>query len=477
MTTATAEHRTAAPYAEQVTWGILWIAFAAFCLIVGLMGVGLYYFLYNSIVPMPSILHVSRGTLGVTTTDLLELVVRDDRSLMSGEVVSVPPDTQGVILIDDDSDDERSHFAALTLRGDTQVRFVNALRPRFDWGVESYRITLVGITGDIDVSIAPSLRRPVQLELIASGGDLVYFDRPGDYTVSVRGDLLQVVSYEGAARLVADDRAVPALEIPMGSRGVLSMSSNGITSLPGFVDLLGSLTLTPDTLISANSETPSEVLASPLTWICFNPSDTQEPRGTYDVEEIDGRRAVHLLRAQNATTHGETRCTQRFGGSLGVDISGYNYLSLRVTFRIVSQSLAVCGVAGSECPLMLNMQYIPTIFEAEASPNVATDAFGSIFNPLRPGPGRNWRKGFYVMPRGELDSPQRCDTCLQEHSLVRPDKWYTFDSGNLLTPFAPEDRPRYLLNFSFYASGHQFDVYISEMQMLVGNIENGSGGE
>lgn len=477
MTTATAEHQGAVPYTEQVTWGMLWLAFAVFCLTIGLMGVGLYYFLYNSIVPMPSILHVSRGTLGVTTTDLLELVVRDNRSLMSGEIISVPPDTQGVILISDNSDMETSHLVALTLRGDTQVRFVNALRPRFDWGVEAYRITLVGITGDIDVSISPSLQRPLQLELIASGGDLASFDRPGDYTVSVRGDQLQVVSYDGAARLVSEDRAVPALEIPVGSRGVLSMSNNQIISLPGYVDLLGALTFTPDTLISANPDTPSEVLASPLTWICFNPSDTQEPRGTYNVEEIDGRRAVHLLRAQNATTHGETRCTQRFGGSLGVDISGYNYLSLRVVFRIVSQSLAVCGIAGSECPLMLNMQYIPAIYEAEAAPTLTIEDFGSIFDPLRPSPGRNWRKGFYVMPRGELDAPQRCDTCFQEHSLVRADEWYTFDSGNLLTPFAPEDRPRYLLNFSFYASGHQYDVYISDMQMLVSNIENGSAGE
>jgi len=316
----------------------------------------------------------------------------------------------------------------------------------------------------------------LQLELIAPGGDMVYFDRPGDYTVNVRGEQLQVVSYAGAARLIADDRAVPASEIPMGSRGVLNMTSNDIASLPGFVDLLGALTFTPDTLISVDPATPSEVLTSPLTWICFNPSDTQEPRGSYGVETIDGRLAVHLLRAQNATTHGETRCTQRFGGSLGVDISGYNHLSLRVTFRIVSQSLAVCGVAGSECPLMLNMQYIPAIYESEAETNLATEQFGSIFDPLRPSPGRNWRKGFYIMPRGELDAPQRCDTCFQEHSLVRTDEWYTFDSGNLLTPFAPEDRPRYLLNYSFYASGHQYDVYISDVQMLVGNVGS-IGGE
>ncbi len=471
MTIVTAEHRVANPAAEQVAWGVIWMAFAVFCVTVGLLAVGVYYFLYNSVVPMPSILQVSRGTLGVMTTDLLELVVRDDRALLPGEVVSVPPDTQGVLVIGDDSDQATPYLIAVTLRGESEIRFVNALRPRFDWGVEAYRITLTGMSGDFDIWVSPQAKREVQVELIASGGDLVILDRAGDYTVSVRGDQLQVVSYEGAALLVADDRS--AAEIPAGSRGILTMSTNLISSLPGYVDLLGGLTFNPDTLISGSSETPTEVLASPLTWICFNPADTQEPRGTYGVETIDGRLAVHLIRGQSATTHGETRCTQRFGpGSLGVDISGYNHLSLRLTFRIVSQSLAVCGVAGSECPLMLNMQFIPAIYETEAQQSRDTDVFGSIFDPLRPSPARNWRKGFYVMPRGELDSPQRCDTCFQEHSLVRANEWYTFDSGNLLTPFAPEDRPRYLLNFSFYASGHQFDVYVSEMMLLVGNVES-----
>jgi hypothetical protein len=474
MTTARVEHPHPDNYASQIAWGVIWMAFGGFCVLAVLLGIGVYYFLYNSIVPMPSILQVSRGTVGVTTTELLELVVREDRGLLAGEIVSVPPDTQGVILVDDDGDPATPHLASITLRGDSSARFVNASRPRFGWGVESYRVTLADISGDFDVWIAPDVPLSIQIELVAAGGDFVYLDKPGEYAVGLRGDQMDVVTYEGAALVVADDRSIPASEIPAGSRAVLTMSSNAIASLPGYIDLLGGLAFNPDTFISGGAETPSDVLTSPLTWICFNPPNTQDPSGSYDVETVDGRPAIRLLRAQDATTHGETRCTQRFGpGSLGVDISGYNYLSMRVTFRIAGQSLAVCGIAGSECPLMLNMQYIPTIFEADVEQVRNTDSFGSIFDPLRPSPARNWRKGFFIMPRGELASPLRCDTCFQEHSLVRANEWFTYDSGNLLTPFAPEDRPRYLLNFSFYASGHQFDVYIAEMMLLVGNVETG----
>jgi hypothetical protein len=472
MATATAEHRAPRSATEQIAWGIIWIAFAVFCIIAVIFVTGIYYFLFNSIVPMPATLNVSRGTLGVTTTDLLELVVRDNRGMQNGEVISIPPDTQGVLLIDDDMDAMTGHLVAITLRGESVARFVSALRPRFDWGVESYRITLGDIQGDFDIWIASELSRNVQVEMLTASGDLAYLDRAGSYSVSVRGDHLEVISYRGAALLAADDRSIPASEIPAGSRGLLRMSSNEILLLPGFIDLLGGLAFNPDTLISANPDTPSEVLASPLTWICFNPLNTQQPRGTYGVEAVDGRLAVHIARGQDATTHGETRCTQRFGpGSLGIDISGYNYLGLRATFRIEGQSLAVCGVAGSECPLMLNMQYIPAIYEPTSQVARDADVFGSIFDPLRPGPARNWRKGFYAVSRGTTtDAPLRCDTCLQEHSFVRPNAWYTYDSGNLLTPFAADDRPRYLLNFSFYASGHQFDVYVSEMMLLVGNV-------
>ncbi len=106
---ATQEHpRTIDRKHEFRAWGILWLALSAFCVACAATGVGVYYFLFNSTVLLQSQVATSRGTLGVTGTDLLELVVRDQpRYLLLGDSVTINSDSQGLFLIEDPAlDDE-----------------------------------------------------------------------------------------------------------------------------------------------------------------------------------------------------------------------------------------------------------------------------------------------------------------------------------------------------------------------------------
>jgi hypothetical protein len=469
--TTTQEHPQALGSSRVATaWGIIWLGFAVFCVMCAVSVLGVHYFLFNSSVPMLVVVQVSRGTAGVTGTDLIEQVVRDrERPLAFNDAVTINPDSQGLLLVRD-LRDEDDFVAAITLRTDSRVTLANASRPRFDWSAQAYAIDLREVTGDVEVLIAPTLDRAVSLVLAAPGGDQTLLTEPGHYLVTVRGQQMEVVYTVGSAVLVSDDRAATR-SIPSGQRAVMRMSTNEIELLPGFVNLLGDSGFDHSGAASASTAlTPEGMTVS--SWICADPPTSMQPRGGSRYAARDGRSSIMLERGDGVTTHGETRCTKLFGpGAYGLDISGYNYLALRVTFLVDGQSLAVCGTAGTECPLMLEMQYVPDAAVSSEPPVRPPDVFGSVFDPLRESPVRKWHQGFYAVPMGENRSPLRCDTCPQEHTLLRPERWYSYDSGNLLALFPPGQRPRFLLNLSFYASGHDYAVFVSEVSLLAGQIE------
>jgi hypothetical protein len=118
---------------------------------------------------------------------------------------------------------------------------------------------------------------------------------------------------------------------------------------------------------------------------------------------------------------------------------------LRATFNIQYQSLAVCGQKGSECPLMLQIDYRD-----------------------ENGVGQRWFHGFYAAENEQLNYPLSCDSCASEHEHVNEKVWYTYDSGNLFNLFPPGKRPVAISNVQFYASGHQYDVYVGEVALLGG---------
>ena len=91
------------------------------------------------------------------------------------------------------------------------------------------------------------------------------------------------------------------------------------------------------------------------------------------------------------------------------DVADYQALRLQLTFRILSQSLGVCGVQGSECPLFLRINY--------------TDE-----NGIR----RTWQHGFYATGEISPNTPDACISCavIQDtHDLV-PLNVVHFDETN-----------------------------------------------
>jgi hypothetical protein len=157
-----------------------------------------------------------------------------------------------------------------------------------------------------------------------------------------------------------------------------------------------------------------------------------------------------LLREEGAQSHGKTGCRQEFGTS-GRDVRAFTYLELQTTFLINYQSLSDCGVDGSECPVMLLLDYVDVN-----------------------GIAHQWLQGFYYRHDAQIQYPATCITCgqvYQPHRLIREQVWYTFETGNLFDLLSPTERPASISRFEFYASGHQYDVFVSEVLLLAGQAE------
>ena len=80
--------------------------------------------------------------------------------------------------------------------------------------------------------------------------------------------------------------------------------------------------------------------------------------------------------------------------------------------------------------------------------------------------------GFYAVAGPADPYDATCASCRQNHVRVQDKVWYSFDSGNILTLFTPDQRPLAISRLRFYASGHEYDVSISRMELIAENTAN-----
>ncbi|MCK6578076.1 MAG: hypothetical protein L6Q98_08235 [Anaerolineae bacterium] len=425
---------------QQLAWGIVLLCFSVFCVMAALALVGLHYFVFQSTIPMRAQLQVSRATASLISADLIEQAVRNERNLGSGDVVATPQ-SQAQITFRDPNQDSLV-VARVIVKDGAAVVVRYFVRPRFDWSSESYSVYLDDLTGELDVEITEGLSRVVTVIIETRNGARVFLEAPGRYSIAVGDAHLQVVNYEGSARLVtADQRPFP---IPAAQQGMSSLEDpSQFYYAPALVNVLGAATFSSDNVLDYNTASDQ---ASPSIWRCSSLQDSG-PVGRFELITEDGFPALQLFRGENAESHGETRCIQLFYGNEGVDVSSFRHISVRVTFKIRSHSLNLCGVDGSECPLMMRME----------------------FNTAGNSEIQHWIHGFFTHEDPIVsDYPPLCDTCIERHEMINPDRWYTYESDNLLpTLELLGKRPVSLLNMRFYASGHQYDVLVRKVELLV----------
>jgi hypothetical protein len=422
---------------QRRAWGIMLLAFATFCVICLLSGVGIIYFLFQSSVPMDAIMQVSRGTGGITNQEAVRL-----NSLVSyNDGVSTDQFSQATVALHDPLYDQPL-VAVVTLRGETSFKFIRGSRPRFTWTNTQYAVELQGFTGEINVFVPKKLAHELTLSILTHAGDLIYLRAGGQYIIRASDVRVQVINQNGEVILKPSNVDV-GKSIPANSQGVITYASS-----PEDVLIAQSYTnLLSDRMFQDDLLTPSEVDATgqPFAkdWFC---KDNSDPQGKAVPAIVDGRSVLRFVRDNDATSHGETFCLRSWGS--GLNVESFKYLSLRATFRINYQSLSACGQEGSECPLMMLVDY--------ADKN---------------GTNHTWIHGFYATIDPNRNFPLQCNSCVQPHEQINEKSWFTYDTGNLLNLMANPDQlaelgPVKLVDIRFYSSGHQYDVDVSDISLV-----------
>ena len=434
---------------ERTAWLVLLGAFALFCTMTLTSAFGVYHYLFRSTVPIAAMLHVSKGTVGITGADLRETVERN-REELTNTVTSVSTDSlsQATIQFRDNTGDEgdvSELLAAVTLQGNTFVTFNHAIRPRFDWSQDPQRVQLSRLRGQLDVIVTGVDAQSFVIDIYTDdlntdNGVHIQALANGRFRLSVSEDEIRLLNLTGEVNAFFGDDPNIRNPVKPNEELVVRIGNRSIRTLDDTSNLL----MTGDFSLQSSSIGQLYSPGEPLNWNCSG-LPGQSPPGSYSVVEFDGRIGVSLQRYNNATSHGEISCTQEFEGE-GLDVRALDSLSVLVTFSLNFQSLSLCGKLGSECPLMLHIMY--TI---EDSP---------------PNDIRNWFRGFYYEGQASGTHKKICASCLQEHVDTNPSVWHTFDSGNLLNLVAEDRRPAFIKAIRFYASGHQFDTVLSEMLLL-----------
>ena len=438
---------------DRVAWIVLLGAFACFCILSLGVVFGVYQFLFQSAVALPVSLEVAKGTVGITGADMIEAVERDQRQL-TDTVTSISTDAlsqatlQFVLPIEDDAADSPL-LAAVTLQGNTVLTFNAANTPRFDWSQNPRRIVLSRMRGALDILVTGIGERSLQLDIYNevpshSGGVHLQLLTKGRYRLSVTED--------EARLLVLSGRATANFQDDSSARGVARDGQELVLRLGNRSMTQRELPHSPLTSPTFSLLPPGANRASPPGWECSLPP-SQQPPGSYELVEFEGRLGMRLRRVNNAQTNGEVRCAQTFAG--GLDVSDYDSLRVLTTFSPEYQSLSVCGSLASECILMLRIDY-------RDSSNGA----------------RSWLRGFYYAEDVTGAARKTCASCIQDHIHTRQAVWYTFDSDNLLNLIAEDIHPQRIDSITFYASGHQFDIVVGEVILLLHKAAayNGNGG-
>ncbi|MBI1280050.1 MAG: hypothetical protein GC179_18120 [Anaerolineaceae bacterium] len=423
---------------QRRAWGIMLISFAVFCTICLVTGIGIIYFLFQSSVPLNGTMEVARGSGGITGQEPIRL----NASVSNNDGLSTDPLSQATITLSD-PENGKQIVVAMTLRGDTSLKLIRGTRPRFTWSSGQYIVELQDFRGELNVYIPKRLSRELNVSILTRAGDLIYLRSGGQYILRASDARVQVINQSGDLILKPSNVDI-GKSIPANNQGIISYADdpNDVAISPANTNLVGDTVFADDLQPLSGTDQGGQPFIK--DWVC---NDNSNPNGKAYSTMSDGRPVLRFLRDDNATSHGETGCVRSWPRD-GQNVESFNYLSLRATFKINYQSLSACGQDGSECPLMLIVEYRDK-------------------NDVN----RRWIHGFYYFIDPNRNFPLQCNSCLQAHEQINEKTWFTYDSGNLLNLIAnpdqlAEQRPVSIIDIQFKSSGHQYDVMIGDVALF-----------
>jgi len=415
---------------ERLAWIVLVLAFAICAgLFVGVPWALQSYlrYAYTGELVIPE---VQEGNLLVTCPgDAIPVALGEQQDTLcqgrEGALVHAQANDKGLLTIHPRTTPTTT-LATVQFYPSTRVTVQKARAPRFPlFSPEPHRLLMEMESGLIRVVIPADQPRAVSLQ-VRTPQALVEL-KEGTTTIEVTSQASQIVVREGQAAVTARSnntsrqvKTAERVEVPTG---------NGVTeAMPAEQNLL------------AGSDF-RESLGTLWKIYTADPEDPREPRGEVLNVSVDARQAVEFTR--DGVGWAETGIKQ----DINRDIRDLRSLALHVELRVLQQDVPVCGTMGTECPVMVRIDYM--------------DESGEV---------RSWQQGFYYLPDPNLvPNPPYCKTCnpRNNHLPTTNGEWYPWESDNLIPIMAKVGAaPVLLRSISVYASGHKYQSQVSEVALL-----------
>ena len=366
---------------------------------------------------------VTSGTVLLTRPEstLSEAVVETIENLPEGIRLETDPDSQATIEFKTPGD--RMPLGTLQVYGNSDATLLSMRSPRFATSENAHRIQVWLQRGRIRVSVAVGIDRPIVI-ILETPHTTIQLVQPGSYSIEVRDTDSQVAVRDGAATVTAQGRT-------------LILAANERTFVRDGEEPAGVLPSERNLVQNGDFETSLSD-----GWTTFlNRQEVDEAPGEIEVTVHDGRRAVHLNRRGSNWAEVGIRQT------INRDVLDVASLQLHLAVWLAFQDLRNCGSLGSECPLIVRIEF--------------TDTAGNA---------HEWLQGFYYLSAIGNGTPVRCVTCSAptgDHLQISNGVWFSFDTPELTELFATTGNPPATINaITIYASGHNFESFISEVELL-----------
>ncbi len=312
--------------------------------------------------------------------------------------------------------------SALQVNGETALTFRAARTPLFERSQLPNQISLqVETSRRLQISVGADGR--ASLVQIATPQGTVELEE-GSYTLAVDAERTELVVSRGRAHVPdpAENETVVLtdaqfVELTAAGRGEIQSSSSR------------------DILRNGDFNRPLEPHWAPFTLRKQFPDESDG-----QITRLEEDRTSVLLE-RDGVGHIEVGISQE----LNQDVRGISALHVTALLRVEAQSIPLCGVAGTECPVMLRITYL---------------------DPQ--GGSHEWLQGFYALVgNGYSDTCTLCEGSPQ-HIQVPAQSWYPYTSPDLLPLLSERGaEPATILSVDLYASGHAFRSVVDEVAILI----------
>ena len=410
---------------QRLAWFILIAAFIAAVVVVVSVPVGINALIQQARQPLFVVAQANEGTLGIDYADDSFTAIRAaDAPLTVDQQINLtttPLDT-GLLLFYGDEGGEL--VSQVQIYGSTSVFLEEATAPRFSLSSRPDLIRLQLTSGRMRMLVSEVTGQVFVDYAVVTPHGFVLIGEPGEYTLEVDNAETQVTVQQGELLVSAEGRQ-------------LSLTGAERAQFGAALPLEGPLPAERDLIRNGSFVSGFDA----WTLLSWDIERSDQPEGTIGISdgEVDPR--VRFERV--GVGHADGRMRQ----VIEQDVTGFSSLKLLVTMQIVNQSLDVCGNRGSECPLMVQLDY--------------EDQNGAL---------RTWQQGFFAAGAPGPDVPDVCVFCtppLSVHEQVALGQVSFRESPDLLEVMRQQGiEVRRLKSVTVLAAGHSFAVELIDIALV-----------